>query len=112
MYEYDQAIIKIQNYIDTYLPEIDTVHPRYVFDIRSYARWAANEIIERLMREDSLLPPHISGKESMSVLEVIDEFIDDITCYARNIDAEANPRIERMYTVSYNTAQYIKHLFA
>lgn len=112
MYEYEQAITKIQDYVNKYLPEITTLYPRYKFDIRSYARWTANEIIERLIAEDSLLPPHISGKEPMTVLEVIDEFINDISYYSRNVNGELDQNMERIFNVSYNTANYIKCLFA
>lgn len=111
MYEYEHAIRKIQDYMDKNLPEMDVIFPRYLFDIRSYARWAANEIIERLIREDSNFPPHITGKEPMTVLEVIDEFIDDIDSYSYKTCAKGKPQLEEMLNVAYNTAKYIKCLF-
>lgn len=105
---YDRAIMKIQRYMDEQLPELDITHPKYEFDIRSHARWAANEIIERLIREDSKLPSHITGKEPISELDIIQEFIDE-TEYCSYV--KTDPDLQRMFNIAYNTATYIKCLF-
>lgn len=105
---YDRAIIKVQAYIEEFLPELDSVYPKYMFDTRSYARWAANEILDRLIHEASKLPPHITGQEPKSVLSIIDDFILELDCY---FYISKNSQTQDMFNVAKNTAQYIKHLF-
>lgn len=105
---YEQAIFTIQNYINAYLPELDTPYPKYKFNTRSYARWAANEIIDRLILEDSKLPPHISGKEPASVIEMIEEFIRELEYYFSISDDVDR---QEMFNIAENTAKYILHLF-
>lgn len=105
---YDSAIVKVQGYIDEFLPELDSVYPTCIFDSRSYARWAANEILDRLMCEASKLPPHITGQEPRSVLDIIDEFISELDCYFY-ISRDGNT--QAMVNIAEHTAKYIRRLF-
>lgn len=106
---YDRAIKTIREYIDKNLPELDSIYPKYEFDTRSYARWAANEILERLIMEDaSSLPCYITGEEPRSVLEIINEFIAEVDYY---FYISTDVRSQEMFNIAVNTANYIKHLF-
>lgn len=105
---YEQAIAKVQQYRDTYLPEMHSVYPKYEFDTRSYARWAANEIIDRLIEEDSRLPPYITGRDAPTVVEIINGFIGELEYY---FDISGDQRRQEMFNVAENTAKYILHIF-
>lgn len=56
----------IQNYIDNHI-----ITP-------SYSLWAADEIMNRVIEELSKLPPHITGVEPISHIEIIEEFIREM----------------------------------
>ncbi len=105
---YDREIAIIREYMDKNLPELDNIYPKYEFDTRSYARWTANEILERLIIEDSKLPCHITGKEPRSVVEIINEFIAEVDYY---FYISTDTRRQEMFNIAVNTANYIKHLF-
>ena len=47
----------------------------------SYSRWAAEEVLVRVVEETEILPEHISGIEARTLDEVIDEFIDDMSMF-------------------------------
>lgn len=46
---HEEMIFAIQNYIDKYLFEPCSNWPKHEFDIQSYSRWAAFELIQRIM---------------------------------------------------------------
>ena len=48
----------------------------------AYSRWAANEILERVIFEAMKLPPHITGIESPTIFEILELFIDETDYYA------------------------------
>ena len=105
---YEQAIFTIQEYIDLHWPELDTPCQKYKFDTRSYSRWAANEIIDRLILEDSKLPSHITGKEPKSVVDIIEEFIRELNyCFSISDDVDR----QEMFNIAVFSAEYILHLF-
>lgn len=78
----DRDVIIIEEYIQqcSIKPEINPREP-FFFDLSSYSRWAVDEILRRTMCEAMKLPPHISGKESLSLIDVVENFIDDMDCY-------------------------------
>ena len=53
------AVSVIQEYIDKYLFEPRSNWPKYEFNVRSYSRWAANEIIERIQNDSDRSPVNI-----------------------------------------------------
>ena len=48
----------------------------------SYAKWALNEILNRVLDETQKLPYHISGLEPEPVLDIIREFIAEMEYYS------------------------------
>lgn len=48
----------------------------------SYARWAADEILDRVIFEAMKLPAHITGLDSLTLEEVVEEFITQMDYYA------------------------------
>lgn len=75
---YAAALSVIRRYLDERLPE--PTNPRAIneFKERTYSRWAANEILCRIMDEELKLPYHISGLEQRVPIEVVKEFIDEL----------------------------------
>lgn len=48
----------------------------------SYAKWALNEILNRVLDETQKLPYHISGLEPEPVSDIIREFIAEMEYYS------------------------------
>lgn len=78
---YDVAIHFIESYIANYLPLFGWAPSKAVFAERSFARWAANEILMRIQREFYDIPNHISGRVKPSVKEIIDDYIFELDGY-------------------------------
>lgn len=94
---FDRAIAKIENYMDECLSDLDINWPIEDFQQRSYARWAAIEILNALM--DHPFEP---------VTDVIEEFqvkMEAFACLAKDMDVSV------MFSVAYDTAEDIGSLF-
>lgn len=100
------AIQKIQNYIDNRLPVISW--PKCEFEVSTYSRWAAYEIMERIIDEASLLPPHITGREPKSYVQIIEEFIETLD---RMFDISDTVQSQFMFSIAKDTARDILLLF-
>lgn len=48
----------------------------------SYSRWAVEEILKRTIDEAMKLPAHITGIEPMTLMEVVEIFIDEMDYYS------------------------------
>lgn len=48
----------------------------------SYSRWAADEILKRVINEAMKLPAHITGVELMTSVEIVESFIDEMDYYS------------------------------
>lgn len=72
----DRDVIMMEEYIRNNLP----TETKY-FDIYAYSRWAAYEILERMINETMKLPSHISGKEQLSAVDIVESFIDEMDYY-------------------------------
>lgn len=48
----------------------------------SYSKWAANEILDRVIFEASKLPSHITGIEGVSIEELVESFIGEMDYYS------------------------------
>lgn len=72
---YEQDIAKITNYMRKRnaqaLPKAE-----------SYANWALNEILSRVLDETQKLPYHISGLEPEPVSDIIREFVEEMAYYS------------------------------
>lgn len=78
MYETDIAVSTIRNYIDTYLFEPKSNWPEDEFAARSYSRWAADYILDRIISESQKLPCHIAGIKSKTFTDIVQECIDEL----------------------------------
>ena len=78
MYETSIAISTIKNYIDTYLFEPKSNWPEDEFAARSYSRWAADYILDRIISESQKPPYHITGIESKTFTHIVQECIDEL----------------------------------
>lgn len=72
----DRDVIAVENYINQTFP--NPCEDRY----DSYSRWAAEEILERVIDEAMKLPAHITGEQPRTLKEVIQSFIDDMDYYS------------------------------
>lgn len=104
----ERDISKLERYIDTYLfiPSIGWFRDAYYVQV--YSRWAAYEILERMMDEAMKLPEHISGIERRSALEIVDEFTDEMGYY---YEASDDPHKKFIFYVAMNAAMSISILF-
>lgn len=104
----ETAVLTIQKYIDDYLLEPRSNGPRRYLDQRSYSRWAAYEIQNRIIDEVSRLPPHITGRDLVSPIDVILEFISDMDYYHSLSD---NKQSNLIFSIAIETAKNILYLF-
>jgi acid phosphatase class B len=81
MEEIGQAVIIIQQYIDKFLSTPSLSLNEKVFGRHSYARWAANEIQDRLLRETDRLPAYFTGREEITPYDIIYNFIEEMEFY-------------------------------
>lgn len=71
----EYAIKTISNYISTYLKPDSPIADKDEFRSKSYARWAANEILYRLYDEELQVPSYIIPRSEKTAIEIIDNFI-------------------------------------
>lgn len=105
---YETAISVIREYMDEYLFEPGANWPEFEFFERSCSRWVANEIIARINEEEMRPPPHVSGRESVSPLGIIHEFINELIYFAENSE---NAYHQHMLSIATETAIDIILLF-
>lgn len=80
----------------------------YEFEWKVYSKWAAHEILDRMIFEASKLPEHITGKEKQSAIDIIEEFLVDVNYYAETADDSRNQFI---FLVARFEAKRILNLF-
>lgn len=106
---YYSAISKIRRYMDERFPDTGKLFPYFKFKERSYARWAADEITDKLIEEASKLPPHITGKQPRTIIEIIDEVIRDLDyCFYTSKTVGT----QEMFFIALDTAKKIRKLFS
>lgn len=89
----EKAIIMIIAYINEHLFEPGSNWPKHWFDGRVYSRWAANEILERVMDH-----PHISA------FDTIEEFYFKMNLFSAYSSDE---KIDSIFLVALETASDI-----
>ena len=91
------AVITIIDCLEENLFEPNKRWPNDAFEERSYARWAAYEIWERIL-----------DNPFKTTDEILDEFILDMTICAMGTD---NPQREKLFRIARETAEDIASLF-
>lgn len=104
----DRDIRFLADYINENYSEPARTKDIREFEWKVYSKWAANEILERLVLEDSKLPEHITGKARASVIDIIEEFLIDVNFYAETSDDSRN---QYMFLVARFEAKRILNLF-
>lgn len=92
------AVSVIQEYIDEYLFEPSITWPDSEFNRRSYSRWAAEEILSRVIQEPSNRDP----------LDIIEEFANEMDRY---LDYSDDKAIYFIFIVAKETAEDVAFLF-
>lgn len=105
---YDVAASIIQEYIDECLFEPGDNWPEEEFTIRSYERWAGQELLDRITRESMLPPEFISVRPLKTPYKIIEDFIDEMSYQARSTD---NKKHHLMFSTVRDTAIDIILLF-
>lgn len=91
----EAVILILEYYVAEHLFEPGPNWPKYYFDERSYSRWAANEIIERVKAQPSTAP-----------IVVIEDFIRELdNCYC------ASEKNETLFSIARDAAEDIIDLF-
>ena len=105
---YASALSVVRRYLDEKLPiATNSRANRLEFETRSYSRWAADEILERIMEEELKLPYHISGLEQRVPIEIVQEYIDELyTAWESTVDKKR----KYMYSTAMHTADEILSL--
>lgn len=78
----DRYVTLMEEFIDRSLPKPKKDEDAYIFHLHSCYRWAAYEILERLIRESMKLPTHVSGVPTMTATEVVEDFIDEMRYFS------------------------------
>jgi len=105
---YETAISVISNYLDTHLSEQEKSWRTKEFKNRSYARWAATEILEKIIEEGFGLPSYLTGREPLSVLDIIINVKSEFEyCYEKCTDRE----FQTALLIAIDTADEIGCLF-
>ena len=105
---YETAILAIQKYVDECLPTPLLCWPKDEFDRRSYSRWIVDEILERIIEEASRPPQFITGRESITPIDIIGELILELNYYE---DISEDKRTRLIFSVAKETASDIILLF-
>lgn len=105
---YETALLVIQEYVDEYLSTPVLCWPKDEFDRRCYSRWAVNEILERVIEEATRPPQFITGRESVSPLNIISEFISELD-YCEDVSENKQTRL--IFSAAKDTATDIILLF-
>lgn len=103
---YEVAVSIIQEYIDENLFEPNANWPEHEFKIRSYERWAGEELIKRITDESMILP--VSGRTQKSPFRIIERYIDEMDYHATRTD---NQHHRFIFSVARDTAIDIIILF-
>lgn len=101
---YEKAINAVLNYIDDRFFEPQITWPKQYFLKRSYSRFGANKLLERIIEEELKTPPHISGREKNTPAEIALNLMTEFDYYqklsktsrARNMFAMARIAVEEI----------------
>lgn len=104
----EKAISDLGKYIDECLIEPCSKWAKKEFALRAFSRWAANELLDLFIKESSKLPPHISGKEPRTPLEITDDFIEQMDYYS---EIATNQRTWAIFAIARDTIKELRYLF-
>lgn len=77
----DRDVRIVEEYMEECVPLPSIDDKEYIFDLHAYTRWAVEEILDRVIKEAMKLPEHITGSRTRTLIEIIDEFIDEMDYY-------------------------------
>ena len=104
----DRDVIILSNYIRETYPSNHKFFSPYEFDKRTYSEWAATEILETMCEESNKLPSYISGRESLTAYDVVENFLIDMNYYAELCD---DSRMQFIFTTARDEAKKILKLY-
>lgn len=104
----EAAIDQINECFNTWLSEPQKDWPKEAFKERSYSRWAANEILLRLIEEELQPPVYITGRDPLTPVDIIFEFKSEMEFY---YEICINDRLRDAILIAIDTADEIGCLF-
>ena len=103
MEKHESAIQKITTYIGN-LERPNLKMKAEEFEEASYSIWAAEEILDRVINNCDLVPPHISGKLPLKPIQIIAFFADEMDFFVCDGGG-------KMFKIAKNVAEDIGRLF-
>lgn len=101
MFNEAYVIAVIRDYIDGLeMDMVRCVHGNDTFFLYSYSRWAANELLDRIIEEVSKPPPFVTNDIPKTYIEIIEEFIE-------NMDYLSEQCSHREQQCIFSTARYV-----
>lgn len=101
------ALVIIQKYVDECLFEPRSNWPTHIFNERSCSRWAAQEIMDRIIHEDDRIPAHISYFEPRAPQTIVEDFIDEMDYY---VETSKHKQIQLIFSFARDAAKDILQL--
>ncbi|MDR1753441.1 MAG: hypothetical protein LBR74_00850 [Eubacterium sp.] len=98
----------IQEYLDECLFEPGLNWPKYYFIKISYSRWAAYEIITRVLEQELIPPIKVFEQEVKSPIKIIEEFISEMDRFSEITDNDGSQII---FLIASNAAKDILNLY-
>jgi len=103
----DIAVSVVNDYmsLNPFCRETPDPYDKKVFSYHSYAKWTANEIIERIFKQDDVTPPW----DFIDPVDIIVGFIDEISSYLSECPDDSDAAV--MLTAVIDTATDILRMF-
>lgn len=90
---YDRDVRLVQDYISKSVPEPSVRDSDEMFDLHAYSFVAAEEVLSRVIKEAMKLPAYLTGRYDPDVLDIVDDFVEEMDHYAHSSDSEDAKRI-------------------
>ncbi len=78
---YGMSIYNLYEYVEIFSIPPQVYQSCQEFKIRSYFDFTINELLSRIYTEELRPPPYITGREPIPIMDIINDFIDEIDYY-------------------------------
>lgn len=111
---YEEAICIVKRYIETCVYDEETdkdkIWPLKEFEVRSTAKWAAEEILAKLQEESMNPYPYLDGRMYADADEIIRQYAEDMDDCRFSAESE---KTKMVFLIAGNTAwnilEFYKH---
>lgn len=106
MTEHDIRVIA--EYAEDRLVEHDGRLDDSVIRANAYSDWAIDELLGRLIEEESKPPEYVTGRPSISTVEVIEDFINEMEYYR---DTSSTEEQILLYSIAVEEGENVLRIF-